>query len=166
MRQQRTQERARATSQHQMHAYTQRGAPTGQLSMRGVAGMCMETLCTATGVDRPCAPFAQRTLTQEETCQHRCSTRIQHGEMGRESGCRSLDMFFGGYCVVYEGEGASQKPPCRREAQNRGKDRRRCCDSARRLTERVVLGCVPRTLGASDSPRPSLHCKLSTMIPH
>ena len=71
----------------------------------------METLCTATGVDRPCAPFARRTLTQEETCQHRCSTRIQHGEMGRESGCRGVDMLFGGYCVVYEGEDASQKPP-------------------------------------------------------
>ena len=68
----------------------------------------METLCTATGVDNPCARRRHVNMMFD--------AHQQHGEMGRASGCRGIDMVYGGYRVVYKVEDASQKPPRRRVA--------------------------------------------------
>jgi hypothetical protein len=39
----------------------------------------------------------------EETCQHDVRRAFgQHGEMGRESGCRGIDILYGDSCVVFE----------------------------------------------------------------
>ena len=60
----------------------------------------METLCTVTGVDSQCALSCA-----EETCQHDVRRAFsQHGEVGSESGCRGIDMLYGGYRVVHEVE--------------------------------------------------------------
>jgi len=72
---------------------------TGRLSTWGGAGMCMETLCTATGVDSQCAHFARRTVVQRAFSQ-------QHGEVGRESGFRGIEMSYVSiYMVIDSAEG-------------------------------------------------------------
>ena len=82
------------------------GAPAGQLNTWGAVGVCMETLRTATGVESPCAQF------EEETCQHDVRRAFgQHGEMGRESGCRGIDILYGDSCVVFEVGHVPQKLP-------------------------------------------------------
>ena len=43
----------------------------------------------------------------------------QHGEMGRESGCGGIRLVYECYCVVYEVEDASQKPPWRCKGSGR-----------------------------------------------
>ena len=74
--------------------------------------MCMEALCIATGVDSPCDSFARRIglglRLGEETCQHDVRRAFsQHGEIRLASGCRGIDMLYGGYRVGYEVKYAS-----------------------------------------------------------